>query len=86
MKTLALNPYKTYVYEIMKTKDIVVTEQVYYGGEKSESVPCGFVTEWHFDKPRTKRQNKNRKDRIKPTRSLTSKEDNRGPGANSMKL
>lgn len=54
MKALALSPYKTYIHPVMRTKDIAISEIVYYGGEDSESIPAGFVAEWRFEKPKRK--------------------------------
>lgn len=84
MKTLALSPYKTYIHPVMRTKDIAISEIVYYGGEDSESIPAGFVAEWRFEKPKTKKQKKNARHRIK-SKTLTPKGDNRGLGVTNMK-
>ena len=54
---IALNPLQTYQYPIMNWKGIKVTAQVTYGGEDSEAVPCGFVTNLVYTK--TKRSKKN---------------------------
>ena len=56
MKALALSPYKTYIHPVMRTKDIAISEIVYYGGEDSESIPAGFVAEWRFEKPKSKKR------------------------------
>lgn len=60
-KGIALSPYKTYVHPVMKTKEIQITEVVHYGGEDSESVPCGFIAEFKYEGVITKRQNKNKR-------------------------
>lgn len=43
----------------MRTKDIAISEIVYYGGEDSESIPAGFVAEWRFEKPKSKKKKSN---------------------------
>lgn len=82
---IALSPLETYVYPIMNWGGIKVTAQVTYGGEDSETVPCGFVTNLVYTKEKTKKQKKNARHRKKPTKTLTPLGDNRGLGVNSMK-
>lgn len=85
MKDLALSQHKIYVYPVMNTKEIKITQQVYYGGEKSEAVPCGFFSQLVFEKKLNKKQRKNRRYRLK-TRTLTPKGDNRGSGEYTTRL
>lgn len=81
MKALVLSQYKTYVYPVMNTKEIKITEQVVYGGEDSEAIPCGFVSQLVYEKKYNKKQRKNRRYRMnKTTKTLTPIGDNRGLG------
>ena len=58
---IKLSPLQTYVYPVMNTKEIKIVEQISYGGEKSVSVPCGFVSQLVYEKKMTKRQRKNQR-------------------------
>ncbi len=86
MKGLALSQYKTYVYPVMNTKDTKISYHLTYGGEDSESIPCGFVSNLVYEKKYNKKQKKNRRYRMnKTTKTLTPKGDNRGLGVSNMK-
>lgn len=73
---IALSPLEEYVYPIMNWKGIKITEHVSYGGEDSESYPCGFISTLVYEKIITKRQKKNANYRKKP-KALTPTGDNR---------
>ncbi len=59
MKPLELSPLQTYVYTIMNYDGIKISLQTTYGGEKSESIPCGFVTNYVCEQKQTRRSKKN---------------------------
>lgn len=59
MKPIALSPLQTYVYPIMNKDGIKISLQTTYGGEKSESLPCGFVTNYVYEQKQSRRSKKN---------------------------
>lgn len=70
----------------MNTKDIKITEQVVYGGNDCEAVPCGFVSQLVYEKKMSKKQRKNKRYRMnKKSKTLTPMGDNRGLGVTNMK-
>jgi hypothetical protein len=83
LKVLVLSQYKTYVYPVMNTKEIKITEQVMYGGDDCESVPCGFVSNLVYEKKMNKKQSKNKRYRMN-NKTKTLATNSRGLGDNSM--
>lgn len=54
-KILRLSPLKEYIYPIMNANGIKVTEHVSYGGEDSETLPCGFIQDIVYEKARKRK-------------------------------
>lgn len=45
-----LSPLNEYVYPVMNDKKIKIYEHISYGGDKSVTVPCGFVSNLIYEK------------------------------------
>lgn len=54
---IKLSPNQEYVYPVMKTKNIKIYEHIAYGGDKSVTVPCGFVTTLVYEKVKKRSMN-----------------------------